>query len=220
MDEKTIIELTNKLYRLSLLFPKKEPLRYKMRETANEVLARFIDLRSLESANPGEYANSREERKKEAIFEIEKNLSVLNGYFEVAKWQNWASYFDFLDIQEEYAKIRQNLEEEIKNIGGRQEKAGGLEPVAAVLSGPEKPDKDSPKKPDFIPRKEKIINILKRVERIQVGEVNRLFPDVCKRTIRRDFQKLVKQGIIERVGEKTNTFYCLKPSSQKLRILQ
>jgi len=47
-------------------------------------------------------------------------------------------------------------------------------------------------------------------QKIQVGEINKLFPDVSKRTIRRDFQKMLDQGIIERIGEKNTTYYRLK----------
>ena len=39
MDKEYFIKLTSDLYQLTLFFPKKEPLRYKMRELANNVLA-------------------------------------------------------------------------------------------------------------------------------------------------------------------------------------
>jgi len=38
MDRNSLIQATNNLYRLTLFFPKKEPLRYKMREVANDIL--------------------------------------------------------------------------------------------------------------------------------------------------------------------------------------
>jgi len=60
VDKDFLIKLTNNLYRLTLLFPKKEPLRYKMRELADEILA-----------------NQDEEK-----------LEILNSFFEVAKSQN------------------------------------------------------------------------------------------------------------------------------------
>jgi len=42
MDRSFLIQLTNEIYRLTLLFPKKEPLRYKMRELADDILANFL----------------------------------------------------------------------------------------------------------------------------------------------------------------------------------
>ena len=42
MNKDFLIQLTNDLYKLTLLFPKKEPLRYKMRELADEILANSL----------------------------------------------------------------------------------------------------------------------------------------------------------------------------------
>lgn len=218
MDKDFLIELTNKLYRLTLLFPKKEPLRYKIRETADEILADLVYWQSLKSPNPGLYIEASEKRQKETIFELEKGLEVLNSYFEVAKWQNWINYFEVLEIQEEYAKIKDNLMGEIKGIEIKEESFPQaqflanervFEPISEKIK--EKTQIYS-QRTELEPRKEKILKILGRVERIQVGEINKLFPEVSKRTIRRDFQKLVKQGILERIGEKNNTIYRIKTS--------
>ena len=42
MEKKFLLQFTNELYRLTLLFPKKEPWRYKMRELADDILANFL----------------------------------------------------------------------------------------------------------------------------------------------------------------------------------
>jgi len=218
MDKNTLIELTNKLYRLTLLFPKKEPLRYKIREAADEFLANFINFQVLNSPNPGGYAVNAKAGKNDMIFSLERDFEILDSFLEIAKWQNWTSYFDVLEIQEEYAKISKNLKEEIKKLGKNEAESfqqAQMIPVSAVLKEFPKRIEIPPKEEEMAEmasRKERIINVLKRIERIQVGEVNKLFPEVSKRTIRRDFQKMVKQGIIERLGERNNTFYRLKLS--------
>jgi len=209
MEKKQIIDLTNKVYRLTLLFPKKEPLRYKIREIANDILTFSINWESLNSLNPGKYASNLKERKKETIFNLEESLDVIHNYFEISKWQNWINYFEILEIQEEYDKIKKELYEEIKKIE-IEEKTNEIQniPKNNLIE-----EKDIQTDNNFIEketRKEKIIKILKKVEKIQVGEINKLFPDVSKRTIRRDFQKMLDQGIIERIGEKNNTYYRLK----------
>ncbi|HOK00726.1 MAG TPA: DeoR family transcriptional regulator, partial [Candidatus Pacearchaeota archaeon] len=196
-------------YRLTLLFPKKEPLRYKIREIANDILTFSINWESLNSLNPGKYASNLKERKKETIFNLEESLDVIHNYFEISKWQNWINYFEILEIQEEYDKIKKELYEEIKKIE-IEEKTNEIQniPKNNLIE-----EKDIQTDNNFIEketRKEKIIKILKKVEKIQVGEINKLFPDVSKRTIRRDFQKMLNQGIIERIGEKNTTYYRLK----------
>ena len=42
MNKEDIIYITNNLYRLTQLFPKKEPLRYKIREVGGEILANLV----------------------------------------------------------------------------------------------------------------------------------------------------------------------------------
>jgi len=209
MNKKEIINLTNKVYRLTLLFPKKEPLRYKIREIANDILTFSINWESLNSLNPGKYASNLKERKKETIFNLEESLDVIHNYFEISKWQNWINYFEILEIQEEYDKIKKELYEEIKKIE-IEEKTNEIQNIPKNNLIEEKNIQIDNNFIEKETRKEKIIKILKKVEKIQVGEINKLFPDVSKRTIRRDFQKMLNQGIIERIGEKNTTYYRLK----------
>jgi len=63
----------------------------------------------------------------------------------------------------------------------------------------------------FLPqRQEKILEILKEKGRAQVWEIQKIFPEVTKRTLRRDFEHMLAQGLIERIGERNETFYRLK----------
>lgn len=180
MDKNYFIQLTTNLYRLTLLFPKKEPLRYKMRELADEILANLTLILS------GDL-----HRSKNLISETEKNLEILDSFFEIAKAQNWLSPFDILEIQNEYSKMREEIEKfkEFKEI---------------------EKDSFSQKRTSINERQEKILEILKEREKVQVGQLVSVFPGVSKRTLRRDFQALFRSGLIERLGEKNNTFYQLK----------
>jgi len=165
MNKDSLIELTNKLYRLTLFFPQKEPLRYKLREIAGRILEEFVN-----------------SNKKSLI----KDIEVIKTYFEVVKWQNWVSYFDILDIIEEYDRIKDGLKETVQSSEKEQNKDLGLDP-----------------------RKEKILSILKQKEKVQVWEVKEVLPEISKRTLRRDFEHLLKQGLVERIGQRNETFYKL-----------
>jgi siderophore synthetase component len=164
MDKEYIVGLTKKIYRLTILFPKKEPLRYKIRDLATEILAK----------------------------PDEQDLETLNIFFEVAAAQNWVNAADILAIKAEYAKL-----------GGE-----------IVSAKPVKKKAEEDPHPLFAKnladRQEKILGILKEKGRAQVWEMKQLFPRVSKRTLRRDFEFLLKQGVIERLGEKNNTFYKVK----------
>ena len=167
MEKERLIQLTNAVYRLTVLFPKKEPLRYKIREVANCILVK---------------------PQKE-------DLEVLQSFFEVAKEQKWVREQDVLAIQAEYA----NLGEVIKVAKTEKKKinpgeSSGLIPVVMAE------------------RQEKILAFLKEQGRAQVWQVKQVFPDVTKRTLRRDFEHMLGQGVIERIGERNDTFYQVKIS--------
>jgi len=177
MDRDFLVQLAKKVYHLTVLFPKKEPLRYKIREVAIEILHKLD----------------------------EQDLEALNGFFEVAKDQNWVKADDILAIQLEYA----NLSREIVNP--KQEK---LFKAAPGQEGQSIPKTESQFQPltakTLMERHEKILAILKEKGRAQVWEMKQVFPQVSKRTLRRDFEFLFKQGVIDRMGERNNTYYQVK----------
>jgi len=164
MDRDFLIQLTNNLYRLTLLFPKKEPLRYKIRELGDSILIKPSD----------------------------KDIEALDAYFEVAKAQNWVSPSDMLAIQGEYANLRGALKT------AKPEKKEDC-PVAETAS-------------ERTGRQEKILNFLKENGRAQVWQMKQVLPEITKRTLRRDFEYMLEQGVIERMGENNNTFYQVKRS--------
>jgi DNA-binding transcriptional ArsR family regulator len=185
MGGKELIELTNKVYKQTLLFPKKEPLRYKIRETADDILRDVVEWEA--------------SSKKDLLFEIEKDLQIIKAYFNVAKWQNWVSYFDILKIEMEYDKIgdfyrNQKVEERlVRQISAPTPKIPSRKKTAKGLTAREK----------------KILDIIKEKEKVQVGEVKEILKDVSKRTLRRDFDDLLKQHLVERVGHSNDTYYVL-----------
>ena len=207
MDKNFLLQITNELYRLTLLFPKKEPLRYKMREIGDEILAS-----SLRITNFYEYTNESDPLKKcneeraRYIEDFRGNLDILDGFFEVAKNQNWVSQKEILNLQQEYSKLGEELK-------------GYSSPVIPQVEIPFPKNKKTavesllvsvPNKVLLAERQQKILEILKEKGRAQVWEIKKIFPEVSKRTLRRDFENLFKKGIIERIGQKNGTFYQLK----------
>ncbi len=64
---------------------------------------------------------------------------------------------------------------------------------------------------DTLPeRQERILAFLREQGRAQVWQVKQILPEVTKRTLRRDFENLLKKGVIERIGERNSTFYQMK----------
>ena len=190
MEKEYFIQLTKGVYRLTLLFPKKEPLRYKLRELAEEILANLILI-----------LKGNFHRSSNLVEGIENDLEVLDVYFEIAKDQNWVGPDDILEIQKEYSNIR----EEIEKVKKEEEK----NPQPEIKENPEK-EKVAERNDIINERQQKILEILREKGRAQVGQLVSVFPQVSKRTLRRDFRSLLKRGLIERIGEKNYTFYQMR----------
>lgn len=204
MDKNYLIQLTNNLYRLTLFFPKKEPLRYKMRELADEILANSLRIiypvRNQKFSNGANQYESTNPSKKTEAGPLLADLEALDSFFEVAKNQNWVSPAQILEIQKEYSKIREGLKQLSEIVTPKVEKVAKIEvePLEKIGRNP------------ISERQKKILEILKEKEKAQVWEIKKIFPEVTKRTLRRDFEFLLKRGIIERIGERNDTFYQLR----------
>jgi len=203
MDRKYLLQITNELYRLTLLFPKKEPLRYKMREVADDILAQ-----SVRNTNQYEYTDKSVNQPRVLINSVLENLEVLDSFFEVAKNQNWVSPQDILNLQEKYCKLKEALKNFFETETPKTERKIEFAQTAPVQISSSVENQISINSMDE--RQEKILEVLREKGRAQVWEVKQIFPQVSKRTLRRDFENLFKRGMIERIGERNNTFYRLK----------
>jgi hypothetical protein len=163
--------LTNSLYRLTLYFPKKEPLRYKIREVATSFLA-----------NPNK-----------------KDLATLDSFFDVSLAQSWVSPNDVLKVKEDYNKLIEMFEE-------KEETRTMFPEVVRETSHLD----GFAQSPVLTERQVRIVDFLRQNGKAQVWQLKQLLPEVTKRTLRRDFEGLLHGGNIERVGEKSDTFYQLK----------
>jgi len=161
-----------------------------LRELAAEVLANLILI-----------LKGNFHRSSNLVEGIENDLEVLDTYFEIAKDQNWVSPDDILEIQKEYSNIR----EEIEKVKKEEEK----NPQPEIKENPEK-EKVAERNDIINERQQKILEILREKGRAQVGQLVSVFPQVSKRTLRRDFRFLLKRGLIERIGEKNYTFYQMR----------
>lgn len=194
MEKETLIQLTIDLYKLTLLFPKKEPLRHKIRELADDILAIYLKSFPSDQKYP----------------ELHYCLEVLDSFFTIARKQNWVSDSDLLKVAEKYA----NLEQRLEGVEGIKEPIV-LETVTAE-AGASFTSLNDLSKSDH--RRNMILDILKQKGKAQVWEFKKIFPELSKRTLRRDFEKMLNQKLVERIGEKNQTFYQLKPATETVVI--
>ena len=56
-------------------------------------------------------------------------------------------------------------------------------------------------------REQKILNSMGVGERVTMSDITRMFPDVTRRTLRRDMDRLVEKGRVQRTGATRSTSY-------------
>lgn len=193
MEKEEILKITNELYRLTLFFPKKEPLRYKMRELGNEILALFLT-----SENPQEQN------------QLISKLEILDAFFDVARAQNWVKPADLLNLQLQYQKLKSQIKTSLSLPLNFVSRTQSFFQKSEEKTFSQKEKTDFQISPSAEARQQKILEILKQKGKVQVWEIKQIFPEVSKRTLRRDFVSLLKRGLVERVGERNITFYRLK----------
>lgn len=191
MDKNYLLKTTTNLYRLTLLFPKKEPLRFKIRELAGDIMAKATELL---------IGN----QSKKTVIDLKGCLEIMDGYLELAKNQDWVSPFDILEIQQEYVNIMKQVVLIESSTVCMPEKIE--EPVKVVKKNIF--DEDMVVNKDV--RQNRILDFLRGKECVQVGELMQVFPNISKRTLRRDFECLLAKGVVDRFGKKSATSYKLR----------
>lgn len=211
MDKERLIKLTNKLYRLTLLFPKREPLRYKMRQKGIELLA---DITSWSGADFSESSKS-------IIASIEKGFDVLKNFFQVAKEQNWVKKEEISELEQEYEGLKEEIisapsrpktqpvPQEREEFQFREEKEFTKPPPLKVEEKPviSLPPFGLEKFPELDKRQKEVLKFLQEKKEIQIGELSKNFPQVSRRTLLRDLEKLSQLGFVIRKGDGRGVFY-------------
>ncbi len=206
MDKPYFIELTGRLYRLTFLFPSKEPLRHKIREIGDEILSNLVLILEGEMA-----------KRKESAFCVERDIEIMDALLELAKSQRWVDSETITKVQEKYREIKLEVEE-FNDILRR--KSAFYEQKALLLEEKEdrfKEEKEKPKakkekkKAEVIlnGRQEKILQLLEKKQKMQVKDFQGALPKTTKRTLRRDLSALTEKRLTKRVGRGNTTYYLL-----------
>jgi len=204
MSEEKYLKLTDVLYKVIESFPEEEPLKNKTKGKALEIMENLV-LISLPQASP----NPGIIQKDKVSNHILKDIEVLKSYLKLGKSQGWIDNLNFLILSEEYDKIKEEIQPAVKVmqrgaglvketkppvlIGG----CGGKEVSMAISDEP------------ISERQRKILKILEKQEKAQVGDLKKVFVQISKRTLRRDLDSLLKKKKVVRTGEWNEVFYRL-----------
>jgi len=237
MDE--LIKLTNALYKVTGLFPTKEPLKFAIRKEALDVVFFCITLDK-------QVLSSDIIQKENLIQKTLDRLNLLTTYFEIAKEQNWIDKRNFLVLENEYSLIKEELGQEfLKILADKKnqvsEKTVTQNKINEKKSEPKKETKSEPaiiakpevvatqtERPKQTPTAEspvleksfdeidyekltsiqlKVLELLQSNGQLKPNEINKYFPNLTARSIRRELKGLKERHIIGVIGAGKTTSY-------------
>ena len=178
-----IIKLTLALYKVTDLFPEREPLKFSIRKKANSVLSYLVLIES----NP----ISLDKEERAAILRNGlKETEVLEFYFQVAEEQKWLDKRNFLVLKREYRKVQEFL--------GRELNDSPVSKIVKEKSADRIPIKRLEKSRDGLSSIEKqILRILDKEGSSKTDKIGESLSGISSRYIRKHLKILRENGFIK-----------------------
>lgn len=209
------VRLTLATHKVAGILPKQDVLRAQLQDCANKLLANLVLL-------AGENSITSEQRRSIAPKAI-KDLGTLVAYLNYAKRTSQVNPGNFLVLEKEYSKVgdflRQLHEDAVRqNSAQVSERTAepsvprpnlgtprfGLGKQAPVISSR---GKTTSSKGELSGRQTRILELMRNKDKVQVWELQKVLPEVTKRTLRRDLDDLLGKELIVRQGQWNEVFY-------------
>ncbi len=204
MNRNFFVRLAFATHRVADALPQEEQIVQEIREAANTILADLILLTDKEAV--------RAEKKRDLLFGLERQIDILLVYLDRAKKEGWVNPENFSLLEEEYGKIRDLLEifEDVPRPQVVKEPFDKLRVKEPPKTEKEEEKPETEDRASLTKRQKRIIEFLHVKENAQVWELQKVLPEVTKRTLRRDLDELLQKNLVERKGEWNAVSYGLK----------
>lgn len=213
MNRNFFVRLAFATHRVADSLPQEELIAEEIRESANTILADLIIFVDKEAV--------KAEKRRSLPAQLKKQIDILLARLDGAKGEGWINPENFSLLKGEYSRIREFLEifEDIsflKDVSQEvdldsevtQIQKEALEARSANGGLDEKPKIQD--KSILTSRQKRIIDFLGTKQNVQVWELQKILPEVTKRTLRRDLDELLQKNLVERKGEWNAVAYELK----------
>jgi hypothetical protein len=217
MNRNFFVRLVFATHRVADALADKEVIQ-EVRGKANTVLVDLILFTEKEMLASG--------RKRELVSRLQEEVRVLILFLDELQKKGLLDSKNFSILRAEYEKIQEFLEMfRDLNMGldvAVPVKSAPPEPIVpeipainkiptGLLSSQEGDQRGrEDKQKSLTGRQQKIVEFLKVKERAQVWELQKILPEVTKRTLRRDLDELLQKKLVERKGEWNAVAYELK----------
>jgi len=179
--------------------PQQDVLAVQMRDSANKLLAVLL---LLAGENP-----VTQEQKQAVLPRAIRELGVLIAYLNYAKRTTQINPDNFLVLEREYNKVGEFLRRLHQSDAVPEHvrsKASNISPVKSTRQT------TSASKGELSFRQGRILELMRNKPKVQVWELQKVLPEVTKRTLRRDLDDLLQRSLIVRQGEWNEVFYQIR----------
>ena len=204
MNRNFFVRLTFAAHRVADALPQEEQIAQEIRDGANSILSNLLLFIDKEVVAAG--------KKRDLLFQLERQIDILLVYLERAKEEGWVNPKNFSLLEEEYGNIQDLLrifEEVSPSEGSSQESKVSTRKEKELIEEQVEVEKMEVVAP-LSQRQRRIIEFLRAKENAQVWELQKVLPEVTKRTLRRDLDELLQKNLVERKGEWNSVSYELK----------
>lgn len=130
------------------------------------------------------------DQKRNILPRTLRKIDALQNYFMKVKGVGNVDPKNFLILEKEYSRIPSILIQYLESHKTQE--------VSSVPSS------------SLSVRQKKIIELIRNKEKTQVWELQKVLPEVTKRTLRRDLDELIKLQLVQRQGQWNAVFYRMK----------
>ena len=181
-------------------------LKRQIQESAESILADLLLI--------GEESPITPQQKYKVALRAQEHIDAFRQRIATAKKQELISRGSFIVLEREYIRVQAWIAGVLLALPKEQKKEKEVKSQPRALVSKE-PKKESVvflvKKPEphskISDRQKKILDILKNKDKAQVWELQKIFPQVTKRTLRRDLDDLLQQNLVIRTGEWNTVSY-------------
>lgn len=204
MNRDFFIRLTFAAHRVVDVLEGEDEIKLEIKNSANALLADLI-LFSEKEIVP-------KEKKKSLIPSIVRRIDNLLALLNGVKQEGRVNPKNFSVLETEYGNLRELLEM-FHEVEALPVEIVPKEEAVKEKMEEEREEKRGEKDALFSERQKKILEFLQAKRKVQVWELQKVLPQVTKRTLRRDLDDLLQVGLIQRKGEWNAVFYELKENT-------
>lgn len=202
MNADFFVRLTLATHKVVIILPKEDPLRAQVQDSANKLLVSLILL--------------VQEQERNVISKAVREIGELIAYLNYARRTAKINPENFVMLEREYNKVGEFLrklhEKAAVNQPVKQEpivpkrNVSTRQPVPVVNTK----SNTSIDKGELSFRQTRILELMRNKPKVQVWELQKVLPEVTKRTLRRDLDDLLQRSFIIRQGEWNEVCYQIR----------